>query len=68
MTATAPLYPSIIDEQLAELPGNAPRFYVENRGRLWHIIDRTTTKTAGFDRHHGAAVGRAQSLEKQVAP
>lgn len=63
---TTPLIPSLVDDQLAEL--GASRYHVINAGRsLWHIVDSTTGRPVGFDRHHGSAVERAKVMEMRRA-
>jgi len=61
MSTTAP-YPSLIDEQLAEIE---TRFQVQSKGRMWHIVDRVEGKTVGFDGEYRNALMRAEHLERR---
>lgn len=60
--STAAPYPSLIDEQLAEIE---TRFQVQSKGRMWHIVDRVEGKTVGFDGEYRNALMRAEHLERR---
>lgn len=64
---TTALVPSRVDDQ-AEITGT-PRYQVINGGRaLWHIVDRTTGRAAGFEQGYAAALAKALALEARHAP
>ncbi|MBA1200498.1 hypothetical protein G7009_01600 [Pseudomonas capeferrum] len=57
--ATADFYAKI--GRPAPAPG--PRFQAVTKGRMWHIIDRTTGKTCGFCGSYVAAQHFVQAME-----
>lgn len=65
---TTALVPTLVDDQLAEINASAPRYQVINAGRaLWHIVDRTTGRAAGFEQGYAAALAKADVLEARHA-